>query len=278
MNIFERNQKSAENFASNWDNIWSQKNKKKLKFIRKKEELYFNVIGLLNKYLSTFNYKDKNYSIIELGCGGSASFNNLIKKYKNLKLFGLEKSLSGCKLALEYCEESSNLNIICGDVIKPPFKHSSFNIVFSIGLIEHFANPYEVLKKHYEILKSDGILICVIPNLIGLQGKFFNFLDRKNLEKNNNWIYGMRYITPNDLRRWLKELDCKKIIVKPIGGIHPFLMLESYSSKKRLREIKIEKILYQILFFLPLVILNIPFIFRLNSVTFSPFIVAICKK
>ena len=275
------------NTGGNWDKVWLQDSTaKQLIFLNKIGFFYISASGLLSKFINKYKKKDKQYYFIEIGCGGSSYLPYLEKKFNNLRLFGLDKSLMGCKLAVLGMNKGlSSLDVFYGDIIKPPLKSDKFDIVFSLGLIEHFDDPDIVLKKHVDLLKPGGLLICHIPNVVGIQGKFFRFLSNNIFkmkdapsEESKEWIWGMKIITMEDLTNWLKNIGLKDITVTPIGGIYPMLMMESYKDDNNSLLVKLTYFLYRYLVCFPLIVLNIPFSFRLNSLSLSPLIVAVGLK
>jgi len=273
--------------GGNWDGTWAQKETlKKLHFFRKVGVLYLESSNLLTKFLKKYQKSDKQYLVIELGCGGSSYLPYLNNKYKNLKLFGIDKSPNGCKLTIKIIDGGlSSANIVCGDVLQPPFKSNKFDIVFSVGLIEHFDDNKEVIERHVDLLKPGGLLICFIPNIMGFQGNFFRFLGLKILpkkklpkEESEQWIWGMKYITIEELKTWFTKLELNDIKVNPIGGIFPMMMMESYRPENKSYSVRLTFFIYRYILFTPFVLINLPFLFRLNSLVFSPFIVAIGNK
>jgi SAM-dependent methyltransferase len=266
-----------------WDVVWKQKStSKKLNFLRKIGFYYIQASGLLSKYIDNYTKSDKKYSIIELGCGGSSYLPYLQKKYKNLEIYGLDKSLNGCKSTnFVLNKDSFSSCIVCGDIFKNPF-NKKFDIVFSVGLIEHFDEPKTILENHVELLKPGGLLICIIPNFIGFQGNFFNLNVWKKstggLGYSKDFIWGIKIITISDFKNWLKNMDLQDINVKPIGGFFPVLMMESYNLDIKSISIKLIYLFYRVFLFAPIIMFNIPFFFRLNSLSFSPFIVGIGLK
>ncbi|MDH7506387.1 MAG: class I SAM-dependent methyltransferase [Candidatus Thermoplasmatota archaeon] len=261
-----------------WDAVWEQKSTfKKLNFLRKAGYFYISASGLLSKYINKHIKSDKKYTILEIGCGGSSYLPYLQKRYKNLKIFGLDKSMEGCKSTLFSLKKDTLLGgIVCGDIFKSPFCNK-FDIVFSVGLIEHFDEPKLVIEKHLELLKPGGLLICIIPNFIGFQGSFFKMnVWRKSSRESaysKDFIWGIKTIDVSELKSWLENLHLTKVKVHSIGGFFPFLMMESYNRDIKSVSIKFIYFFYRIFLFLPIIIINIPFIFRLNLLSFSPLII-----
>ncbi len=60
-----------------------------------------------------------------------------------------------------------------------------YDIVVSNGLIEHFENTTEIIKKHTEQLATDGALLITLPNFRGLNGWFQKQFDPENYAKHN---------------------------------------------------------------------------------------------
>jgi len=124
--------------GTDWfDQIWLQKNiLKQLNFLRKMIYLYLEITGLLSKFIDRYQEKDKRYSFIELGCAASSFLPYIDKKYNNLRLFGIDKSLIGCKLAtIKNNDTELSANIICGDILKSPIKPEEFDIVFILTIV-----------------------------------------------------------------------------------------------------------------------------------------------
>jgi len=53
-----------------------------------------------------------------------------------------------------------------------PFKNKSFDIVYSIEVIEHLRSPYDFLEECFRILKPNGTLIISTPNTFNLYSRF----------------------------------------------------------------------------------------------------------
>ena len=60
-----------------------------------------------------------------------------------------------------------------------------YDIVFSLGFIEHFENVQDVIHRHIRLLSENGRLLIILPNLRGLNGLIQWLFDRKNLYSHN---------------------------------------------------------------------------------------------
>ncbi len=149
---------------------------------------HFVLSKIVNRFWSK-NYKN----FIEIGC---APGNYLIKfkKYFNIDVFGVEYSEEGYHKTLENIKNYgiSASNIALDDFFNSNFLENNkekYNIVFSSGFIEHFDNPDYVIEKQKLLLKSSGLIICIIPNV-----KFINKLlaGNKLLEIHNQKIMDIK--------------------------------------------------------------------------------------
>ncbi len=107
---------------------------------------------------------------------------------------GIEYSRAGVDITVR------NLNmqhvkygeILCGDFlsIRPD---RLFDVVISLGVIEHFDDPDAVMAKHLEWLKPGGTLVIGVPNIRGVYGVIQSILDKSVLEKHNTGVMSPGY-------------------------------------------------------------------------------------
>ena len=136
--------------AADWfDRVWSQKSiLKQIYFLRKMIFLYLGVTGLFSKFINKYLEKDKQYSFLELGCGGSSYLPYFDKKYSNLQLFGIDKSLMGCKLAaIGEDGKLSPANIVCGDILQCPLKSEKFGMISPANILRMVDFPIPFLPR-----------------------------------------------------------------------------------------------------------------------------------
>ena len=100
--------------------------------------------------------------------------------------------------------------------------NNSFDLAISNGLIEHFEDTKDIIARHIDFLKPDGILFISLPNFKGLNGWFQKTFDPEN--------YNKHYIPCMDiafLQNTCKELNLENIDVKYTGGFMIWLENES---------------------------------------------------
>ena len=118
-----------------------------------------------------------DWSAIEIG---SAPGGNLVALHRDFgyQPYGVEYSHTGVLLTQETFRKHGfdPANVIEADLFDQVFQshfQKRFDIVFSLGFIEHFDPPDKVVALHVNLLRPGGYLVCQIPNM---QGAFYPFL------------------------------------------------------------------------------------------------------
>jgi SAM-dependent methyltransferase len=131
--------------------------------------------------------------VLELGCGNSPYLPYFAREF-SADVYGIDYSSNGCEAAVEICQRAGVPigRIWSGDLFDPlDFSASwgsavdSFDVVFSLGLVEHFTDTAGVLRAAARYLKPGGTMISVIPNFGkgSLSGWLQKRLNREVYEK-----------------------------------------------------------------------------------------------
>ena len=151
--------------------------------------------------------------LLEIGVGGSV-WPAYFQQHFGHTSFGIDYSAEGCASANSNYSAvtGENLRIVHGDILHVPFCEESFDVVYSLGVIEHFTNPLEVLNVAKRLLRPSGLLLTTIPNKAGLAG---------NLEKRLNPTNHARHnpLTAPDLFDLYRDLGLEDITVRYAGPI-----------------------------------------------------------
>ncbi len=109
-----------------------------------------------------FNYDLRNKKILELGAGSGCDIVSLIKM--GARGYALDFAQESVK-TMKYWSSKENvkLQIIRGDIRKMPFKKHTFDMVYSVGLMEHFEDLLPLLRKQIQIIKPGGFLLIDVP-------------------------------------------------------------------------------------------------------------------
>ncbi|MEQ2400267.1 class I SAM-dependent methyltransferase [Peptoniphilus hominis (ex Hitch et al. 2025)] len=140
---------------------------------------------------------DKNYTVLDLGCGGGRNIEYFLTKAD--KVYGLDHSITSVKMASEINKkaiDTGKCKILVGDVKNLPFEEESIDIVTAFETIYFWNDIEKCFKEIYRVLKKEGqFLIC---NEVSSKER----RDVKKLLKMINFeIY-----KPNDLTKMLREL------------------------------------------------------------------------
>ena len=140
---------------------------------------------------------DKNYTVLDLGCGGGRNIEYFLTKAD--KVYGLDHSETSVKMASEINKkaiDTGRCKILVGDVKSLPFEDESIDIVTAFETIYFWDDIEKCFKEIYRVLKNGGqFLIC---NEVSSKER----RDVKKLLKMINFeIY-----KPNDLTKMLRGL------------------------------------------------------------------------
>ncbi len=173
-----------------------------LNYIDEKKALQKN----FKKYISLINQYSGGGELLEIG-SAYGFFLELAKQHWNVT--GIEISKEACA----YCEnDTSNVNIICGDFYTLPLKENFYDVVCMWSTLEHLVDPFSCIRKINRVLKKEGIFCfttCDIDSLLPkLQGKKWR------------WFYPpshLFYYSTSTLKKFLSANNFDMIDVRRIG-------------------------------------------------------------
>lgn len=151
-----------------------------------------------------FQHKQKG-ALLDVGCGIGV----LLKEAKSLgfNTRGVEVS----KTASSYGVENFSLDIINSDLIKSDLPKETFDVVVLNHVFEHIKEPVSLLNGIKRVLKPDGVVLFVVPNMESLSAKLFlRFMPLINLRE-HIWHFSKK-----TLARLLADngFSIKKTIIK----------------------------------------------------------------
>ncbi len=100
----------------------------------------------------------KGKKILDIGCG-TGDFLTLLSLL-GADVIGVEASEPACNFISDYLK----LKVFCGEIESNIDKIGKVDVVFMNDVIEHFANPSNVLKTVRSILSDNGLIIIWTPN------------------------------------------------------------------------------------------------------------------
>jgi ubiquinone/menaquinone biosynthesis C-methylase UbiE len=118
----------------------------------------------------------KSKRVLEVGCGrGSLSAYFADAGCKSTLLDLSETAIDLAKKAFN--REKLRAEFIVGNCLDMPIEDKQYDVVFSIGLLEHFSDVRKVIEEQYRILDVGGIFIgYVVPEM------------KENIQSEYKWI------------------------------------------------------------------------------------------
>lgn len=163
---------------SYWENYYAQSKVNKNQIIK----IGSNFDFFWDQLINSCDHQPK--SIIEIGAYPGRYIAYLAAKY------GLAASaLDYNSDILKFREAFAAMDVINYEIIQTDFltniPQKKWDIVISIGFIEHFGDYNKVLDKHLDYLAEGGAMIIMIPNKRFLRKWYGKLVDKKNLEIHN---------------------------------------------------------------------------------------------
>jgi len=129
------------------------------------EKMMQPAANLLFKRRATFGWGDRfpvyvpNGRVLDIGCGSGIYLSQL--KALGWDVSGIEIS----RKAAEVAKEQYGIDVYCGEPTTAPFESESFDHIHINHALEHFPDPFSVLKKVKELLKPKGTVYIEVPNV-----------------------------------------------------------------------------------------------------------------
>ncbi|MBY0309591.1 methyltransferase domain-containing protein [Patescibacteria group bacterium] len=108
-------------------------------------------------------------TVVEFGCG-PGRFIDVVAR-RGGRAVGLELS-SAADVARKNFAGNSNVCIVQGDILNPPFKSGAFDFGYTIGVLHHTPSPDTGLQKLVSTVKSGGTIACCVYESTGGRGLY----------------------------------------------------------------------------------------------------------
>lgn len=210
-----------------WENVWSS-NVSEIKFWQWVERDLSSIrTRKIEDYVREYHGGIKGFNIIEIGSGmGEYSFIFGKKGAKVTLLDNNKKALDRAKVIFE--RKRIKAKFLLKDIFNSNKElKTKFDIAMSFGTIEHFKYPKrcDIIKKHYDFLKTGGILVIGVPNILFFPHEIMKMI----LHIRKKWYLGYeKPFSRMELRKVANNLNLKHW--KIIGSSF------SYDFKKYLEE------------------------------------------
>lgn len=196
MSILTQTKTSGE---ENWKEVYDD--------LSRYQDLYLFQQQLVEVISSQFSGLN-GIKALEVGSGKGNEIVQLAKR--GAACVGLDFSESAMTLMRKrLAREGLTMPLVRGDARNLPFQSGSFDLVYSQGVLEHFAQPAEVLQEQYRVLREGAFIVVEVPNKWTLYTIY-----KKILMAANKWLPGWETeYSPRELKSLLEQngfriLDC----------------------------------------------------------------------
>jgi len=158
-----------------WSEVWSAVERKDRLMEPEKEEY------LEREYHQFFVEALAGHTgtLLEVGCGSSKWMPYFARKF-GYQVSGIDYSEVGCLQAFEQLRKAGvDGQVICRDALAENGDLCGrFDVVISLGLVEHFADTSEITRSLARYVRPGGLLVSASPNLAGILGSTQRLLNR----------------------------------------------------------------------------------------------------
>jgi 2-polyprenyl-3-methyl-5-hydroxy-6-metoxy-1,4-benzoquinol methylase len=247
-----------------WEDRW--------KTVREPKEIRRDTKHALNselvKIFDTYLPQQTELNILEIG-GAPGQFLAYFAREFGYSAHAIDYSTIGCDKMREAFERVNlNLTVYHRDIFSDLSDLPSFDIVFSMGFIEHFSDLDAVVGKHVELLKVQGTLVLGVPNYRGISQVVLKRLAPQKLSMHN--------LETMDINRWEsfeKKYGLETLFKAYIGGFNP-------GSFRRCENRTLKNLSIRFLFKIVRIFITDRFTFlrRFNSMYWSAYLLGIYRK
>lgn len=143
----------------------------------------------------------KGKTVLDAGCG-TGELLYLISKKGAKQVLGIDYSKEAIDVAQETYHEK-NLSFECTDISE--IKGKKFDVITTLGTLEHVDDPLAVLRKLKSLLAPHGSLIVTCPNWVNPRGYMLQMLAQ--LFDAKITLADIHFFTPREFEHWAKKLN-----------------------------------------------------------------------
>jgi len=141
-----------------WNNLWR---------LFSQDIFYKPNTKVTDEIIDLFDGQLMGIKILEVGAGSGSDCITLAKL--GGKCFALDFSREALKTCQHLAKEADvEVKSILADCRQIPVQDGFFDLVFSVGLVEHFKNPVPMLREQIRVLKNGGFFIVDVPQKYNL--------------------------------------------------------------------------------------------------------------
>lgn len=193
-----------------WDEIWKDVSFPPLIYWYTEEFLY---------YLVKWSSEKGHELFLEPGAG-SGRFSYYLSK-QGREVVALDLSRNSILLLRRLKNLGKGVfHVVRADILHMPFRDFTFGVVYSEGVVEHFAEPHTVVKEMTRVVAKSGILILSVPNTFSFHTFARDMLARfvPTFWRHRLWAYGFeKSFSRSHVNLMLRRAGLRSIDVHGIG-------------------------------------------------------------
>ncbi len=196
-----------------WEEYWTTR-------LEKKSKRRVGILAQeLHRIFDAFLPDDPSLHILEIG-GAPGEYLLYIATKHGYHVHSMDYSRIGNEKTKEmFDRQGIDVDIHEQDLFNVKDKTLQFDIVYSLGFIEHFDHVDHVIEKHLDLLKPGGILLLGVPNLTGIYHIFL-----KRLSPSHDKTHNLESMNIDNWKDFENKFKLKTIFKGYIGGFEPFIM------------------------------------------------------
>ena len=210
--------------AEYWDRYWSSLTLPR-EYRHTPRAYYLNaILDVFDRWLP----KDATFTAAEIG-GAPGQYLAYLHRSLGYRVTCVDLSATGCAKTVEnFRLLGLPGNVIQADITTDAGDLPAFDVVYSLGLIEHFADRRQIVENHARLVRPGGYLVLGVPNFRGLTGWFMRTLAPST--------YATHEIGAMDLDGWreFEEALHLRVLWKDyLGGFEPSVFTRREDARPR---------------------------------------------
>lgn len=145
---------------------------------------------------------------------------------------GLEARVSGLDYSARGIQQTKRLldaleiqaDLRSEDLRKTTFAPASFDVVYSLGVIEHFDDPRAIIRDHLALVRPGGVALMTVPRYRGLYGSLQRYFNAGSLA-----LHNLEIMTPATLAAVAPDDGSVRVRTYTFGRLSPWIL----STEKR---------------------------------------------
>ncbi len=206
-----------------WDRYWSGIHLPARVDLR--VQWQFALAGALKRVLP----RDASLTLFEVGCAPGRWLIWFHREF-GYQVAGCDTSPKGVELTRRNLQLGGvDGRIYQMDVLRDGIPSHAFDVVLSLGVIEHFADPRPVVARHLDLLRPGGTLVLEVPNMAGwLNLKLLRAAGMNDLVS----VHNLRVMHREYFESVARDFGLRIRFLNYIGGFDPGLMVANHDSRR----------------------------------------------